>query len=162
MISKFSTHTNYFITNIFSHDIFFNNVSNSLTINADSDNVEFSGNKVGTAPENYVSNAIHNTSGTVNLNANADKSITFDDAITGSVYLTYNPTININQDAGRTGTIIFNESVTGQTDVNLFNGKLTLGKDGTNAKEVSNLNIKSSDAILDIQNRKIDNTIKYL
>lgn len=109
----------------------------TLNIIADGADVEFTGNKAAGA-----SNAVHNTeSAEMNLNANTADSIIFNDAITGD-----NGIININADgewdlaadvssptgnkipdtAPKTGTIVFNNAVSGN-DINLFGGTLKLG-----------------------------------
>ena len=95
------------------------NAEATLNITTTTGNTLFSGNT-----GNGVSNAIHNRH-IVNMNADADHTITFDDGING-----YYGTININDAAVKSnmtdGTIIFNNSVA-FNEVILNAGTLKLG-----------------------------------
>ncbi len=140
----------------------FNANFSRLNINAEGKDVLFEGNKA-----NSDSNAIYNASGTINLNADTNKKIIFNDAIDGE-YNDYDKNeININNKADKTGTIVFNEKVLNQNSVNLINGTLQLGSKAEPtiagskdiaAPEVSNLNIKGG--TLDIANNLTNDNVK--
>ncbi|GAB1402498.1 hypothetical protein MASR1M68_14090 [Elusimicrobiota bacterium] len=92
-----------------------------LNLIADTNNIEFTGNTA-----NGISNAIHDSSGTINL-WTGTASIIFNDRITSEDNTSV---MNINQSSGTlptNGTIILNEDMSGYTgSVNLYNGALQL------------------------------------
>ena len=132
-----------------------NNEGATLNIVAQNNNVEFTGNYVGSG-DNRFSNAITNN-GTINLNAAEGKSIIFNDSISYAIGTNdCNKIININNSevklknsAGETittpteGTILVNNYIFDQT-INLYGGTLKFGTEGyINAKDKhhSNLNV---------------------
>ena len=141
----------------------------TLNITADGADAEFTGNTV-----NGASNALYNsgTSSVINMNAASGNQILMNDAITGS-----GGTININMTSGAApvnGTVVFNNSVTGN-DINLYNsGTLYLGVyDGVDNEDYSapasrgsigtasgrnNFSI-SDNAVLDMANGKADDVL---
>lgn len=98
------------------------NSGTTLNITTTSGNTLFSGNTAA-----GDSNALYNM-GTVNMNAGEGSTITFNDSIKGS-----SGTININDSTVKSGmvdgTIIFNNTVTGNT-LNLKSGIMQLGTTG--------------------------------
>ena len=99
-----------------------------LNLIAETGDIEFTGNTA-----NGVSNAIHDSTGTINMWTNKGANIVFNDRITS-----YNNAsiMNINKSSGTlptTGKVILNEDMTGYTgQVNLYNGTLALNSE--NAK----------------------------
>ncbi|MDD3766497.1 MAG: hypothetical protein PHF89_04825 [Eubacteriales bacterium] len=122
----------------------------TLSLIADSGNIEFTDNKA-----NSVSNAIHTNGGTVNLSAGAGKSITFNDAITSENTTSI---MNINNNATyNTGSVILNADMSGYLGaVNLFGGTLQLTNSATFFGSSSDFAM-SGTSVLDLQNNKIDN-----
>ncbi len=117
----------------------YNNIGGTIYIISDNKDVLFDKNTVGVD----TSNAIHNLN-VVYLNANNNRNIVFNDAITGE---TSNAVININQSGvaypilnssfdkmdkpitQTKGTVEINNTVTGNT-LNLYDGSLKLGENG--------------------------------
>jgi len=99
--------------------------SNELIINAVSQNVKFEDNLVKSTGE-YV--AIHNDGGEITLNVNPDKFMVFDDKIygDGSAVININGNATDGPTSGKTGTVTFNEDVSGNT-ITVYNGTLQLG-----------------------------------
>ncbi|MDD3593264.1 MAG: hypothetical protein PHX18_01400, partial [Candidatus Gastranaerophilales bacterium] len=129
----------------------------TLNLIADSGNIEFTDNKA-----NSVSNAIHTNGGTVNISADSDKSVIFNDRITSENATSI---ININNNATyNTGSIILNADMAGYLGaVNLFGGTLKLANSGTFfGAPATGINFAMSGAsVLDLQNSKID-SIKFI
>ena len=98
-----------------------------LNLIAESSDIEFTGNTA-----NGISNAIHDSTGTINMWTNKGANIVFNDRITSADNASI---MNINKSSGTlptTGKVILNEDMTGYTGkVNLYNGTIALGENGT-------------------------------
>ena len=134
------------------------NIHNSGTLNliANTNNVEFTGNKNG-----YASNAVRNDK-TMNLWASSDADIIFNDRITGSA----NGIININSSTTTltaNGRIILNEDMSGYTGTtNIYGGEVEFqSKKGNNSKVNTYKFVKGtvniSSGTLNIMNNATDN-----
>ncbi len=152
---------------------FLNNVSSGeggaifnrgvLNLVADTSNIEFTGNTA-----NGVSNAIFDDGGTINLWANENKNIIFNDRIKSN----NTSTLNINSSTNTltaNGKIILNEDISGYTGaVNLYGGEIELQaktEEGSNVNtnKFFNSSINLSSGTLNILNNSIDNiTVKNL
>ena len=152
---------------------FLNNVSSGeggaifnrgvLNLVADTSNIEFIGNTA-----NGVSNAIFDDGGTINLWANENKNIIFNDRIKSN----NTSTLNINSSTNTltaNGKIILNEDMSGYKGaVNLYGGEIELQaktEDGSNVNtnKFFNSSINLSSGTLNILNNAIDNiTVKNL
>ena len=98
-----------------------------LNLIAETGDIEFTGNTA-----NGISNAIHDSTGTINMWTNKGANIVFNDRITSADNASI---MNINKSSGTlptTGKVILNEDMTGYTgQVNLYNGTIALGENGT-------------------------------
>lgn len=114
--------------------------------------------------ENYsdkISNSIHNDNGTINLNSYNDKSIIFNDRISGN-----NGILNINKDltssdgidlSASEGTIIFNNMVS-DNDVNLYKGTVKFGSYKDNFGSFDNtVNFNVFGCSVDLVNNTLQN-----
>ena len=138
------------------------NTQGTINLIANTNNIEFTGNKqfVGTEKEESV--AIGNYKGTVNLWA-GNASIIFNDKIVGSS--DSNTKININniisghQETVGTGTIILNEDMSEYTgSVNFYGGTIELGKNGTLFDSNNGIkNIDVDNATIKMANGKVAN-----
>lgn len=148
-------------------------INPTTTIIANNNDVVFSGNTT-TDANGTVSNAIYNDNGTINLNANSEKSIIFNDGIDGGTSGTNIININNSSDLpaeyasslDNKGTVIFNNTVQ-DNNVNLYGGTIQLGNDGSDAANfvIADTYFKDSpitvygDAVISVQNGKIDNSL---
>ena len=134
------------------------NIRNSGTLNliANTNNVEFTGNKNG-----YASNAVRNDK-TMNLWASDTADIIFNDRITGSA----NGIININSSTTTftaNGRIILNEDMSGYNGTtNIYGGEVEFqSKKGNNSKintyKFFNGTVNISSGTLNIMNKATDN-----
>lgn len=122
-----------------------------LTLIADGKDILFSGNKA-----NSVSNAIYaEDDTTVNLNAENDSSIIFNDGISSG-----NSILNINNSVNHlpsSGNILVNADMSEFFgDINLYGGTLKIGEKGTFFNNAHSFSTNDG-ATIDFQNGKIDN-----
>lgn len=136
-----------------------NNSGATLNVIALNKDVTFEGNKAGVNTNSLVSNAIYDYGGVINLNADENRLITFNDSIASSSKTTV---LNINKqgewenrdssaptgdnkipiDAPTGGSIVLNNNMEGFTgDVNLYGGTLAIGQNGTFFNNAASFNV---------------------
>ena len=120
-----------------------------LYIIANNKDVMFNGNTL-----NGVSNAIE-SSGTINMNANTNNTITFSDSIAGTGEIIFNRPYIFNETNVPTGgTIILDNSMSGFSgNISIYNGTVKLGDSGT-FFDADNLNVVGG--ILDIGTKSVN------
>ena len=146
-----------FINNVATGGGAINNNIGILNLIANTNNVEFTGNKA-----NGISNAIHDYNGTINLWASENASAIFNDRITSE---DNNSVLNINQSSGTLpiiGKVVLNEDMSGYKGaVNLYGGEIELqakpNSSNINTNKFFSGNINLSSGTLNILNNSIDN-----
>ena len=132
-----------FITDVAYNGGFLTNAG-TVNINALNNNITFTSNKV-----NGVYNDVYNT-GTINLNAGADKSITFGGSVAGS-----DGVLSVNEDATIPGgTYVFKGDIDGQT-LKIYNGA-TIKLDGNGVLKLAGFEPNGQKVTLDLRNNSAD------
>lgn len=126
-----------------------------LYLIADNTDVTFTGNTSG-----GISNAIHST-GTISMNALSDKSIIFNDAITGTGEIIINrPYIYNTQNVPTGGTIELNADMGGFSgDVTVYNGTVKLSDNGAKFFDADNLHMVGGTLDVGTANIAVSNAV---